>query len=88
MLVQSHIRNENCRLSDPTGAPFEISLLPALPAAWSEGRITGLRTRGGFEVDISWKNGELDQAAIHSKLGSGCRIRSKTHVRLTPDIDA
>ena len=88
MLVQSHVRNENCRLSDPTGAPFEISLLPALPAAWSEGRITGLRTRGGFEVDISWKNGELDQGVIHSKLGSGCRIRSKTPVRLTPDIDA
>jgi len=71
MLVQSHVRNDDCQLADPTGAPFEISLLPALPAAWPEGRVSGLRTRGGFEVDICWKDGELDGAIIRSKLGNG-----------------
>lgn len=87
MLVQSHVGNDDCRLSDPTGAPFEINLLPALPAAWPEGRITGLHTRGGFEVDMSWKNGELSEAVIRSKLGNGCRVRCKTPVKLTPDVD-
>lgn len=88
MLVQSHVRNDDCPLSDPAGSPFEISLLPALPAAWPEGRVTGLCTRGGFEVDISWRNGELDEALIRSKLGNGCRIRSRTPVKLSPGIDA
>jgi alpha-L-fucosidase 2 len=87
MLIQSHVRNDDCPLSDPTGAPFEIRLLPALPAAWPEGRVTGLRTRGGFEADISWKNGELDHAVIRSKLGNGCRIRCKTPMKLAADVN-
>ncbi len=86
MLIQSHVRNDDCRLSDPAGAPFEIELLPALPAAWPEGKVTGLRTRGGFEVDMSWKDGRLDEALIHSKRGHGCRIRSKTPVELRQDL--
>jgi alpha-L-fucosidase 2 len=53
-----------------------ISLLPALPAAWGRGRVTGLRARGGFEVDISWRNGILDKATIRSFLGTRCLLRS------------
>jgi alpha-L-fucosidase 2 len=53
----------------------EIELLPALPAAWPNGSVQGLRARGGFEIDIDWKNGTLDHATIHSLTGTSCRIR-------------
>jgi len=54
----------------------EINLLPALPHAWPEGHVTGLRARGGFDVEMTWKNGRLARAVLLSKIGSPARIRA------------
>jgi len=51
-----------------------IHLLPALPKAWPTGKVTGLCARGGFEVEMSWDDGRLTQAVIHSKSGLPCKV--------------
>ena len=67
MLLQSQVRDTN--------GVYEIELLPALPQAWSNGHVTGLRARGGFEVAMVWKDGALTEARIKSFLGAPLHLR-------------
>jgi alpha-L-fucosidase 2 len=53
----------------------EIGLLPALPRAWATGSIRGLRARGGFEVDIAWRNGSLESAKLRGAPGGVAKVR-------------
>ena len=61
MLVQSHAG--------------EVHLLPALPKAWPTGSVRGLCARGGFEVDITWQDGKLVSATLHSYAGQPATLR-------------
>ncbi|HEX7317338.1 MAG TPA: glycoside hydrolase family 95 protein [Pyrinomonadaceae bacterium] len=57
-----------------------VRLLPALPTAWRDGEVKGLRARGGFELDVSWREGKLTTAVLRSKLGGTCRLAYGTKV--------
>ena len=61
MLVQSHLG--------------QIVLLPALPSAWPTGSARGLLARGGFEIDLDWKDGHLTRTTVHSLAGKPCTLR-------------
>ena len=62
-----------------------LALLPALPAGWSTGEVRGLRARGGFEVDLRWRGGQLERAAITSTLGRLCRVRTTRPLTVESD---
>ena len=52
-----------------------LHLLPALPDAWAEGSVKGLRARGGFIVNIRWKAGRLTEVDVTSLAGEKCTLR-------------
>ncbi len=67
MLLQSHLG--------------EIHLLPALPEQWPQGHVQGLRARGGFEIDLFWKEKNLDKVTIYSLKGEACKVRHGETIR-------
>ncbi len=58
-----------------------IYLLPAVPSVWKEGSVKGLVARGGYEVDIDWKDGALSKTIIRARQGGKCIIRSQVPLR-------
>lgn len=62
-----------------------VHVLPALPAAWKDGSVSGLRARGGFEIaSMEWKEGKIIRLSVRSTLGGNCRIRSGTPLKGGP----
>jgi alpha-L-fucosidase 2 len=59
----------------------EIELLPALPKAWPEGNVKGLLARGGFTVDIAWKDGKVTTYRVAAKEAKAVKVRVNGEVK-------
>jgi alpha-L-fucosidase 2 len=59
----------------------EIDLLPALPLAWPAGSLRGVRARGGFELDVAWRAGELSTVTVRGTPGGVARLRHREVVK-------
>jgi alpha-L-fucosidase 2 len=79
MLVQSHLQNEK--------GNFIIQILPALPSNWPAGSVKGLRARGGFELDLTWKNSKPASLTIRNKNGGTTTLQhggKSQEIKLNP----
>ena len=56
--------------------------MAALPGAWKEGAVKGLKARGNFEVSINWKDHQLTDANITSGSGGICKVRTSIPVKV------
>ncbi|MGO4771146.1 glycoside hydrolase N-terminal domain-containing protein [Flavobacterium sp. W22_SRS_FK3] len=63
-----------------------IYLLPALPTVWAAGSIKGLVTRGGFVIDMTWKNNKVSTLKVYSKLGGNCRLKLENTLKADKGI--
>lgn len=63
-----------------------IDILPALPDEWKNGKIAGLKTYGGFEINIIWENNKVKEITIKSNLGGNCRIRIPNEMELKGNV--
>jgi len=70
MLLQSHLTE-----GEGKKEMRMLDLLPALPKAWPKGSVSGLKARGGFEVDLAWEDGALTKVTVRSQLGEPCKLR-------------
>jgi alpha-L-fucosidase 2 len=57
-----------------------ILILPALPASWKDGSISGLKARGNYDMDIYWKDGKLTKLVIKANNNAVCKIKYRSHV--------
>lgn len=74
MLLQSHLRDEQ--------GQSLIHLLPALPASWTDGEVTGLRARGGVTVDIAWKDGKVTSYRLRAQEPQQVTVRVNGQVKV------
>jgi alpha-L-fucosidase 2 len=65
-----------------------IRLLPALPRAWPSGNIKGLRARGGFELSLEWRDGDVRAGSIVSGHGLQCVLSSKVPLAIVDSLGA
>ena len=69
MLLQSH------RTELREGRELVVlDILPALPSAWADGKVSGLRARGGFTVELAWQRGRLSVMRIHATRNAECLV--------------
>lgn len=63
-----------------------IHLLPALPTVWKDGSVKGLVSRGGFVIDMTWKNNKVSTLKIYSKIGGNCRLKLENTLKANKGI--